>query len=265
MDQAFISSRSPSEVPSPVVIVPTYNERLNLPVLVRALMDTPSLGVLVVDDASPDGTGDVADELAAAEPARVAVLHRRGPRGLGLSYIDGMRWALDRGASHICQMDADLSHNPADVPRLLAAAASADLVIGSRYVTGGRVENWPAHRRLLSGFANRYVQVITGLRIRDCTSGFRCWRHDALARLPLDRIVSDGYSFLVELSWAAARADYRIREIPITFVERREGVSKLSVRTLMKSASLPWRLASRRALRSSGIGNSDYGPTSSNK
>jgi dolichol-phosphate mannosyltransferase len=229
----------------PVVIVPTFNERENLPVVLAALLRIDDLRVLVVDDASPDNTGTVADAVAAQNRGRVSVVHRRGTRGLGLSYIDGMRVALRTDATHICQMDADLSHDPLDVPRLLAASRDADLVIGSRYVAGGRVENWPRRRILLSAFANRYVRAITGLPVRDCTSGFRCWSRDAVERLPLDRIFSNGYAFLVELTWEAAAAECRIVEVPITFVDRREGSSKISYRVLLESALAPWRLAGR--------------------
>ena len=229
----------------PLVIVPTYNERANLVPLLERLLAIPDLRVLIVDDASPDGTGQVADAYAAANRARVQVLHRTGKRGLGLSYIDGMYVALRTDATHICQMDADLSHNPADVPRLLHAAEQADFVIGSRYVAGGRIENWPLHRRMLSAFANRYIRAITRLAIRDCTSGFRCWRREALERLPLASIRSDGYAFIVELAWEASRAGLRCAEVPITFVERREGASKLSSGVIMESAIVPWRLAAR--------------------
>ena len=229
-----------------LVIVPTYNERDNLPVVVEALLRLPDVRVLVVDDGSPDGTGRVADTLAAQNAGRVSVVHRTGARGLGLSYIDGMRSALRTDATHICQMDADLSHNPADVPRLLAASADADMVIGSRYVPGGRVVNWPRRRMLLSVFANRYVRVITGLAVRDCTSGFRCWSRGAVEQLPLDRILSNGYAFQVELTWEAAAAGCRIDEVPVTFVDRREGSSKMSSRVLIESALMPWRLAARR-------------------
>lgn len=229
----------------PLVVLPTYNERDNLPVIVAALLALPALRVLIVDDGSPDGTGGVADALAAGSGGRVAVLHRTGPRGLGLSYIEGMRQALGGDATHICQMDADLSHNPADVPRLLAETARADLVIGSRYVPGGSIDNWPARRMLLSAFANRYVRAVTGLAIADCTSGFRCWRREALQRLPLERIASNGYAFLVELAWEAAAAGCRIVEVPITFVERRHGASKLSGQVVIESALLPWRLVVR--------------------
>ena len=229
----------------PLVIVPTYNERANLVPLLERLLAIPDLRVLIVDDASPDGTGQIADGYAAANRARVQVLHRTGKRGLGLSYIDGMYVALRTDATHICQMDADLSHNPADVPRLLHAAEQADFVIGSRYVAGGRIENWPFHRRMLSAFANRYIRAITRLAIRDCTSGFRCWRREALERLPLASIRSDGYAFIVELAWEASRAGLRCTEVPITFVERREGASKLSSGVIMESAIVPWRLAAR--------------------
>jgi dolichol-phosphate mannosyltransferase len=229
----------------PLVIVPTYDERANLPPLLEQLLAIPDLRILIVDDASPDGTGQVADEYAAANRARVQVLHRSGKRGLGLSYIDGMYIALRTDATHICQMDADLSHNPADIPRLLRASEEADFVIGSRYVPGGRIENWPLHRRMLSAFANRYIRVITRLTIRDCTSGFRCWRREVLERLPLASIRSDGYAFIVELAWEASRAGFRCAEVPITFVERREGASKLSGSVIIESAIVPWRLAAR--------------------
>ncbi len=229
----------------PLVIVPTYNERANLPPLLDQLLALPAVRILVVDDASPDGTGQVADDYASRNRARIQVLHRSGKRGLGLSYIDGMYVALRTDATHICQMDADLSHSPTDIPRLLDAAGEADFVIGSRYVRGGRIENWPLHRRLLSAFANRYVRAITRLTIRDCTSGFRCWRREALERLPLASIRSDGYAFIVELAFEATRAGLRCAEVPITFVERREGASKLSGMVIIESVIVPWRLAAR--------------------
>jgi dolichol-phosphate mannosyltransferase len=229
----------------PLVIVPTYNERDNLPALLGQLLVLDGLRILVVDDSSPDGTGRIADEHAAANRSRVQVLHRTGKRGLGRSYIDGMYLALRTDATHICQMDADLSHNPLDVPRLIAATEQAEFAIGSRYVPGGRIENWPARRRMLSAFANRYIRAITKLTIRDCTSGFRCWRREALEQLPLASIRSEGYSFIVELAWEASKAGFRCGEIPITFVERRKGASKLSARVIVESAILPWRLAAR--------------------
>jgi dolichol-phosphate mannosyltransferase len=229
----------------PLVIIPTYNERANVRPLLEQLLALGDLRILIVDDASPDGTGQIAEEYAAVNRARVQVLHRTGRRGLGLSYIDGMYLALRTDASHICQMDADLSHDPADIPRLLEAAESADVVIGSRYVEGGRIENWPLHRRLLSAFANRYIRAITRLSVRDCTSGFRCWRREALERMPLASIRSEGYAFVVELAFEAARAGLRCTEIPITFVERRTGASKLSGMVIIESIIMPWRLAAR--------------------
>jgi dolichol-phosphate mannosyltransferase len=230
----------------PVVIIPTYNERDNLPAIVSALLRQRDLRLLVVDDGSPDGTGAVADQLAAANRGRVSVMHRSGVRGLGRSYIDGMQYALRTDATHICQMDADFSHAPDEVPHLLSASIDADLVIGSRYVPGGRIENWPRRRILLSAFANRYVRAITRLPVHDCTSGFRCWRREAVERLPLTRILSNGYAFQVEMTWEAAAAGCRIVEVPITFVDRREGTSKMSSRVLVESAAMPWRLVARR-------------------
>jgi glycosyltransferase involved in cell wall biosynthesis len=229
----------------PIVVVPTYNERDNLPRVVAGLLAHAHVRMLIVDDASPDGTGQVADELAASSGGRIEVMHRRGPRGLGRSYVDGLTHALTMDVTHVCQMDADLSHNPSDVPRLVEAAQGADMVIGSRYVHGGRVENWPLRRKILSRSANFYIRTITGIRTHDNTSGFRCWRREALARMPLHRIVSDGYAFLVELTWEAHRAGCRVAEVPITFVERRAGASKLSGGVLLESAFLPWRLAAR--------------------
>ena len=230
---------------NPVVVVPTYNERENVGTLVAELLRIPGLRVLIVDDGSPDGTGMEADRLASGSEGRVSVLHRTGARGLGLSYVDGMRQALRNGATHVCQMDADFSHNPADLPRLLEASRTADLVIGSRYVPGGELRNWAFHRVALSSIANRYVRAITRLPVHDCTSGFRCWRRDLLARLPLDRMLSDGYAFQVEMAWEASMAGGRISELPIVFVERRHGASKLSGRVIVESILLPWRLAAR--------------------
>lgn len=230
-----------------LVIVPTYNERNNLPLIAGELLALPDLRLMVVDDQSPDDTGKVADEIAARHPGRVTVLHRDGVRGLGRSYVEGMRAALSTDADFIVQMDADHSHDPADVPRMISAAVDADLVIGSRYVPDGRIVNWPLHRLILSAAANRYVRALAGLEVRDVTSGFRCWRRETLLRIPLERIASEGYAFQVEMTWYAARAGSRIREVPITFVERREGVSKLSGRVILESAVLPWRLAAHRA------------------
>lgn len=226
----------------PLVIVPTYNERDNIPVVLERLLALDGVRVLVVDDGSPDGTADVADRIAATHRARVQVLRRTGDRGLGRSYIDGILFALRSDATHVCQMDADLSHNPDDIPRLLQAAGNADVAIGSRYVPGGAIQNWPLRRQLLSAFANRYIRAILRLPIHDCTSGFRCWRREVLERLPLADIRSEGYSFIVELAWHAWQAGALCVEVPITFVERRTGSSKMSWAVILESAVMPWRL-----------------------
>jgi len=232
--------------PTVLVVVPTYNERENLPLLARGVLAHPGFRMLVVDDGSPDGTGAIADELAIEYPGRVEVMHRTGQRGLGRSYIDGLQKAIAQpDVDLVCQMDADLSHQPSELPRLLARSANADIVIGSRYVPGGSVVNWPLRRRLLSANANRYIRALCSLRANDCTSGFRCWRREALAATPLAQIRSDGYAFLVELLFTAASMGCTIAEVPITFVERRHGASKLRLRILAESALLPWRLSLR--------------------
>jgi dolichol-phosphate mannosyltransferase len=228
--------------PTALVILPTYNERDNLPVLTPRLMQHANVRLLIVDDQSPDGTGAVADDLARAYAGRIEVMHRTGSRGLGRSYLDGFRAALTMEADVICQMDADLSHDPAQLPALIAGTVSADLVIGSRYVRDGAIVNWPLRRLVLSRCANLYIRSVTRLGPRDCTSGYRCWRRAALASLPLDGIFSDGYAFLVETLYMAARRRVRIAEVPITFVERRLGESKLSRGVLMESMLMPWRL-----------------------
>jgi dolichol-phosphate mannosyltransferase len=237
-----------------VVVVPTYNERDNLPVLAAGILAHPGFRLLVVDDGSPDGTGAVADELVAAHPGRVDVMHRTGPRGLGRSYIDGLQRALASGADLIFQMDADLSHNPEHLPTIAAAADRYDVVIGSRYLTGVSVVNWPLHRIFLSAFANRYVRAVTRISVSDCTSGFRCWRRDALARLPLKAMVSNGYAFIVEMLFEASRRGCTIGEVPIIFIERRQGQSKVSGRVLAESLIVPWRLLFR-SRSSSGAGS----------
>ncbi len=232
-----------------LVVIPTYNESANLPVLVVGLMAHQGVRVLVVDDQSPDGTGAVADRLAGEYPGRVDVLHRTGKRGFGRSYVDGLQMAIAQPVDVVCQMDADLSHDPRHLPDLLAATARADLVVGSRYIPRGAIVNWPFRRRLLSKAANIYIRSITQLTTHDCTSGYRCWRRSVLATLPIDQFFSDGYSFLIEMLFVAARRGHQIAEVPITFVERREGVSKVSRAVLLESAVTPWRLISSAATR----------------
>lgn len=240
------AERARAEVPRILVVIPTYNERENLDTLVRQILSVPGYAILVVDDASPDGTGEIADSLAQEFPGRVEVIHRRGRRGFGRSYVEGMQRALATGADLICQMDADLSHDPKYLPDLVAATDRFDVVIGSRYLRGISVVNWPLRRLILSTFANWYVRTITGLRLRDCTANFRCWRREALTRIPLDRIASDGYAFVVETAFEAARRGCRIGEVPIVFIERRGGTSKISSGVLMESIIMPWRLILRR-------------------
>jgi dolichol-phosphate mannosyltransferase len=236
-----------STEPRVLVVVPTYNERDNLPLLARGILAHSGFRMLVVDDGSPDGTGAVADALAREYPGRIEVMHRTGVRGLGRSYVDGLRKAIAQSdVDLVCQMDADLSHNPEYLPALVAATATYDVVIGSRYLNGVSVVNWPLHRIFLSAFANRYIRAVTSLTPCDCTSGFRCWRREALARLPLDRMVSDGYAFLVEMLFEASRRGCRIGEVPIIFVERRQGQSKVSGSVLFESLITPWRLVFRK-------------------
>lgn len=244
-----------------LVIIPTYNERDNLPVLVRAVM---ALGydIMVVDDQSPDGTGAVADDLAREFPGRIDVLHRTGKRGLGRSYIEAFMKARQGDADLICQMDADLSHDPQYLPAMVHAASTTDdLVIGSRYLHGVSVVNWPLRRLFLSTFANNYIRTVTRLPVRDCTSGFRCWRRGALQRLALEKIVSDGYAFLVEMLYEAHMRGCRVGEVPIIFVERRVGQSKMSGSVIFESAYMPWRVVMRglRGLDRNGKTDQDQG------
>ena len=229
-----------------LVLIPTYNEKDNLPILVKDLMTIPGVSAMVIDDQSPDGTGKVADGLAQAYPGRVLVLHRTGQRGLGVSYLEGFRNAIAGDWEFVCQMDADLSHDPKYLPEMRALASSgADLVIGSRYLNGISVVNWPLRRIILSQFANFYIRTVTGLGLRDITTGYRCWRRESLAKLPLDRIVSDGYAFLLDVTFMAAAAGLRIAESPIIFIERRQGASKLSSGVLIESLFTPWKLVLR--------------------
>jgi dolichol-phosphate mannosyltransferase len=231
-----------------LVILPTYNERENLPHLARDVL-AHGYRLMIVDDQSPDGTGAIADELAREFPGRVEVVHRTGRRGLGRSYVEGMSKAIRTDVDLICQMDADFSHDPKYLPDMIAAAERHDMVIGSRYLNGISVVNWPLHRLVLSVLANRYIRFAIRVRVHDCTSGFRCWRRETLAGIPLERIVSEGYAFIVETLYEASRRGARIGEVPIIFVERRHGTSKLSKSVLLESLITPWRIRVRGMLQ----------------
>jgi dolichol-phosphate mannosyltransferase len=208
------------------VCLPTYDERENVERMVRTLVGL-GVRVLVIDDNSPDGTGEIADRLA-EELEDVSVLHRPQKQGLGPAYLAGFRRALDDGADLVLEMDCDFSHDPADVSRLIDAAEDADVVLGSRYVPGGRVGNWGPLRRFISRGGSLYAQIILGLPIRDLTGGFKCYRRAVLEALPLDEIDSKGYAFQIETTYRALRKGFRVREIPITFVDREKGGSKMS-------------------------------------
>lgn len=225
-----------------IVIVPTYNERGNVTRLVEGILGLGlNLGILFVDDNSPDGTGELLDEIAQQSPA-VSVVHRSEKLGLGTAYLTGYQAALTRNPDYIFQMDADLSHNPKDIPKLLAAAETQDLVIGSRYVPEGGIAHWSMGRLLLSYFANLYVRWMTGMKIRDCTSGFRCFKKSVLERVQLDRVVSNGYAFQIEMVYRTLREGFRVGEIPIIFLGRSTGKSKLSGKVIREAFFLPWKI-----------------------
>jgi dolichol-phosphate mannosyltransferase len=232
-----------------LVVVPTYDEVLNLAGVVERVLDAvPTAHLLVVDDASPDGTGALADRLAAAD-GRVCVLHRTHKAGLGAAYVAGFRWAQERGYDVVVEMDADGSHAPEQLPRLLAALQDADLVLGSRWVDGGQILNWPRSRELLSRGGNAYVRLVLGVPLHDATGGFRAYRRTVLDALPLDDVASHGYCFQVDLAWRATQAGYRVVEVPITFVERVRGESKMSRRIVAEALWRVtwWGLRARRA------------------
>ena len=226
-----------------LVIVPTYNERFNVARIIPAILaQDPSIEVLVVDDASPDGTGEVVDGIAANNP-RVHVLHREGKLGLGTAYIAGFRWALERKYDLVFEMDADFSHNPDTLPDFLAAIKEADVVHGSRYQDGRvNVVNWPMSRLFLSYTANIYARGITGLPIFDATAGFKCFRRNVLESIDLSSVKSNGYAFQIEMSFRAWKRGFRLVEIPIIFVDRTEGVSKMSKKIVREAVWMVWRL-----------------------
>jgi dolichol-phosphate mannosyltransferase len=228
-----------------LVVVPTYNERTNVPLLVPAiLIQDPRLEVLVVDDNSPDGTGQLADDLAKND-ARVHVLHRPAKQGLGKAYIAGFTWALERGYDYVFEMDADFSHDPRFLPEFLRAIETADLVVGSRYKSGVNVINWPMSRLLLSIGANQYARVVTGLPIADSTGGFKCFRRQVLEAIELDRVRSNGYAFQIEMTFRAWKQGFRIAEIPIVFTDRVEGQSKMNRKIVREAIWMVWWLRLR--------------------
>ncbi len=211
-----------------LVIIPTYNEKENLPLIVpEVLARDLRISVLIVDDNSPDGTGQIAAQMAAVNP-RIHVLHRPEKAGLGRAYLSGFKWALERDFDRIFEMDADFSHNPKYLPEFLKATEDADLVLGSRYISGVNVINWPMSRLLLSYFANVYSRIVTGLPVRDSTGGFKCFRREVLDAIDLDNIHSNGYAFQIEMSFRAWKKGFRMQEIPIVFTDREQGHSKMS-------------------------------------
>lgn len=225
-----------------VVVIPTYNESDNIEALTnQVLAQRSDLHVLVVDDNSPDGTGLLADRMAAAND-RVRVLHRSGKLGLGSAYRDGFKHALAMGADFIIEMDADFSHDPAVVPRFLEQMGSYDLVIGSRYLNGVSVVNWPIRRLMLSYFASIYTRTITGLQISDCTSGFKCFSRKVIEAINLDSVTSDGYSFQIEMNYRCMEKGFRIGEIPIIFIDRHAGTSKMSKKIVREAVWMVWKL-----------------------
>ncbi|HEC22634.1 MAG TPA: polyprenol monophosphomannose synthase [Chloroflexi bacterium] len=231
-----------------LVIVPTYNERENIPRLIPMLLELPlDLGVIVVDDNSPDGTGELADALAEEYPGRVSVVHRAGKLGLGTAYLAGFRLALEQGAARVMTMDADFSHHPRYIPAMVRASVERyDLVIGSRYVPGGGTPDFPLRRRVLSRGANTFARFLLGLKARDATAGFRCYRRHVLEALPLDSIFSSGYSFLIEMLFLVQQAGFSVGEVPIVFEDRKRGRSKISQQEITKALYTVFRLSWRR-------------------
>ena len=222
-----------------VVIIPTYNEAENLPLIVqRVRTAVPTVDILIADDNSPDGTGDIADELAANDSA-INVMHRQGKEGLGAAYLAGFAWAIDNGYDAVVEMDADVSHQPEQLPRLLKALEDADLVLGSRWVPGGAVQNWPKSREFLSRGGSTYTRLARGIDVHDATGGYRAFRTSALKALNLEQVESAGYCFQIDLAWRALRAGLNIREVPITFVEREIGESKMSQSIVVEAL---WRV-----------------------
>jgi dolichol-phosphate mannosyltransferase len=231
-----------------MIVIPTYNERENLPALVEKLFTLPvgDIELLIVDDNSPDGTGKLADEYSVNMPGRVHVLHRSGKLGLGTAYVTGFKKALELGADRVVQMDADFSHPPEKIVEFVAAGSQYDLIIGSRYVSGGSLDrDWPFWRKALSAWGNFYARTLLGLKIHDVTAGFRMWSRSALQRMPLERVRSNGYMFQVEMAYLASKLGLSFKEIPIYFAERKFGKSKINLSIQIEAAVSVWKLPIR--------------------
>ncbi|MBM2826389.1 MAG: putative glycosyltransferase, partial [Dehalococcoidia bacterium] len=228
-----------------VVVMPTYNEASNLPMMVQGLLalGLDGLHLLVVDDSSPDGTGEIADDMAAAHPGFMDVIHRSGKQGLGTAYVAGFRWALAAGADYIIEMDADFSHPLEALSRFMEAIQRCDVVVGSRYASGGGVDpRWSWRRKLLSRLGNLYAQWVTGLDVQDVTAGFKCFRREVLERLDLSRVRSNGYAFQVEMAYACHKKGFRVREVPIQFLDRTYGSSKMSLAIVWEALWRVWEI-----------------------
>lgn len=240
-----LQTASRGEILKAFVIIPTYNEKDNVSTLTSAVLaQHPDLQILFVDDNSPDGTGAIIDDLV-AQNARVHVLHRSGKLGLGSAYREGFKVALTKGADYLLEMDADFSHDPATLPLFLTAIKENDLVIGSRYLNGVSVVNWPIRRLILSYFASVYTRWVTGLQVRDCTSGFKCFRRATIEAIDLTRVTSDGYSFQIEMNYRCMEKGFRITEIPIIFIDRHAGSSKMSGTIVREAVLMVWKLRLR--------------------
>lgn len=226
-----------------LIIIPTYNEADNIERVIQKIIkrNIPNVFLLIVDDNSPDGTGDIVEKIARRD-VRVKLLRRKGKMGLGTAYVEGFKFALESGFDYIFEMDADMSHYPGEIPKFLEKIREHDLVIGSRYLTGVNVINWPLSRLLLSLWANWYTRTITGMPIQDCTSGYKCFRREVLESIDLDRISSDGYSFQIEINYKAWKKNFRICEIPIVFVDRKKGDSKMTRRIMWEAGWIVWKL-----------------------
>ncbi len=228
-----------------IVVIPTYNERMNIEKMIHTVIELyPNIHILVVDDNSPDGTGDYV-KAKSEEDSRIHVLQRAGKMGLGTAYVAGFKYMLEKGYKYVVQMDADFSHDPKEIKNLLKAIEENDLVIGSRYIQGVNVINWPMSRLLLSYFASIYTRVITGMPVMDATGGFKCFRREVLESIDLDKVKSNGYSFQIEMNFKTYKKGFRIKEIPIVFMDRVEGVSKMSKQIVREAVTMVWKLRFR--------------------